>query len=120
MSCLILSFTNGLGQTLPLDTVLTNIKTHNPQLKMYDADIQSMDAAAKGAKSWMAPQVSTGFFMTPYNPKMWKASEMEPGMGNYMVGITQMIPNQSKLKADYNYMSAMSSVEAENNSLIII
>jgi hypothetical protein len=24
--------------------------TNNPQLKMYDADIQSMDAAAKGAK----------------------------------------------------------------------
>jgi hypothetical protein len=34
---------------------------------MYDADIQSMDAAAKGARSWMAPQVSTGLFMTPYN-----------------------------------------------------
>jgi hypothetical protein len=33
---------------------------------MYDADIQSMDAAAKG-RSWMAPQVSTGLFMTPYN-----------------------------------------------------
>jgi hypothetical protein len=31
---------------------------------MYDADIQSMDAA-KGARSWMAPQVSTGLFMTP-------------------------------------------------------
>ena len=119
ISCLILSFANGLGQTLPLDTVLTNIKTNNPQLKMYDADIQSMDAAAKGAKSWMAPQVSTGFFMTPYNTKMWKASEMEPGMGNYMVGITQMIPNQSKLKADYNYMSAMSSVEAENKNYTI-
>jgi hypothetical protein len=33
-----------------LDAVLTTIKTNNPQLKMYDADIQSMDAAAKGAK----------------------------------------------------------------------
>jgi hypothetical protein len=40
-----------------LDAVLTTIKTNNPQLKMYDADIQSMDAAAKGAKSWMAPQI---------------------------------------------------------------
>jgi hypothetical protein len=45
---------------------------------MYDADIQSMDAAAKGAKSWMAPQINTGLFMTPYNVKMWKANEMNP------------------------------------------
>jgi hypothetical protein len=31
-----------------IDVLVT--KTNNPQLKMYDADIQSMDAAAKGAK----------------------------------------------------------------------
>lgn len=119
ISCLLLSTANLVAQTLSLDNVLTNIKTNNPQLKMYDADIQSMDAAAKGAKSWMPPQVSTGFFMTPYNPKMWKADEMNPGMGNYMLGVTQMIPNASKLKADYNYMSTMSSVEAENKNYTI-
>lgn len=108
-----------VAQTLSLDAVLANIKTNNPQLKMYDADIQSMDAAAKGAKSWMAPQVNTGFFMTPYNPRLWKADEMGPGMGNYMLGVTQMIPNASKLKADFNYMDAMSSVEAENKNYTI-
>ena len=73
--CLILSFSHTKAQTLSLDDVLSTIKTNNPQLKMYDADIQSMDAAAKGAKSWMPPQVETGFFMTPYNAKMWKADE---------------------------------------------
>jgi outer membrane protein TolC len=104
------------AQTLSLEEVLTNVKTNNPQLKMYDADIQSMDAAAKGAKSWMAPQVSSGFFMTPYNTKMWKADEMNPGMGNFMLGVTQMIPNSSKLKADSNYMNAMSSIEVENKN----
>jgi outer membrane protein TolC len=119
ISCLILSFTTIKGQTLSLDAVLTTIKTNNPQLKMYDADIQSMDAAAKGAKSWMAPQVSTGFFMTPYNTKLWKADDMGPGMGFYMLGVTQMIPNTSKLKADFNYMNAMSSVEAENKNYTI-
>ena len=108
-----------VAQTLSLDTVLTNIETNNPQLKMYDADIQSMDAAAKGAKSWMAPQVETGFFMAPYNTKMWKASEMSPGMGSYMVGVTQMIPNARKLKSDFNYMNAMSSVEKENKEYTI-
>lgn len=107
------------AQTLSLDAVLTNIKTNNPQLKMYDADIQSMDAAAKGAKSWMPPQVETGFFMTPYNSKLWKADEMGPGMGSYMVGVTQMIPNARKLNSDFNYMNAMSSVEKENKGYTI-
>jgi outer membrane protein TolC len=108
-----------IAQTLSLDAVLNTIKTNNPQLKMYDADIQSMDAAAKGAKSWMPPQVNTGFFMTPYNPKLWQANAMGVGMGSYMLGITQMIPNASKLKADFNYMNAMSSVEAENKNYTI-
>ena len=119
ISCLILSTANMVAQTLSLDAVLTNIETNNPQLKMYDADIQSMDAAAKGATSWMAPQVETGFFMAPYNTKMWKVDEMSPGMGSYMVGVTQMIPNARKLKSDFNYMNAMSSVEKENKEYTI-
>ncbi len=119
ISCLIVSFTNGRAQTLSLDKVLITIKTNNPQLKMYDADIQSMDASAKGARSWMAPQVETGFFMTPYNTKMWKANEMNPGMGSYMLGVTQMIPNVSKLNANENLMKAMSSVESENKNFTI-
>lgn len=118
ISYLILSL-NAKAQTLSLDAVLEDIKTNNPQLKMYDADIQSMDAVANGAKSWMPPQVSTGFFMTPYNTKLWKADEMGPGMGNYMIGIQQMIPNSSKLKADSNLMNAMSSVEKENKNYTI-
>src|SRR3970040_3007994 len=117
--CLILVFANGNAQTLSLEEVLVLVKENNPQLKMYDADIQSMNAAASGAKSWMAPQVSTGFFMTPYNSKLWKADEMGPGMGSYMVGVTQMIPNASKLKADFNLMNAMSSVEKENKGYTI-
>lgn len=119
LSCLVLSFANSKAQTLTLDNVLNTIKTNNPQLKMYDADIQSMDASAKGARSWMAPQVETGFFMTPYNSKMWKANEMESGMGSYMLGVTQMIPNTSKLNANENLMKAMSSVESENKNFTL-
>jgi hypothetical protein len=77
---------------------------------MYDADIQSTDAAAKGARSWMAPQVSTGLFMTPYKYK---------DMGSYMIGVTQMIPNASRLKADSDYMNA-TSVEVENKIILLI
>jgi outer membrane protein TolC len=119
IGCLIFGFANVNGQTLSLDAVLGTIKTNNPQLKMYDADIQSMDAAAKGAKSWMPPQINTGLFMTPYEVKMWKGDEMNPGMGAYMLGFTQMIPNASKLKADSDYMNAMSSVEAENKNYTV-
>jgi hypothetical protein len=67
-----------------------------------------MDAAAKGARSWMAPQVSTGLFMT---------LQHKPDMGSYMIGVTQMIPNASRLKADSDYMNAMSSVEVENKNI---
>ena len=119
ISCLIIGFTNANAQALTLDNVLTTIKTNNPQLKMYDADIQSMDAAAKGARSWMPPQVQTGFLLTPYNYNLWKASDMGPGMGNYVVGVTQMIPNASKLNANENLMKAMSSVQSENKNFIL-
>lgn len=119
IGCLLLNASALLAQTLSLDEVLTIVKNNNPQLKMYDADIQSMDAAAKGAKSWMPPEINTGFFMTPYNTKMWKADGMNPGMGSYMIGFTQMIPNASRQKADANYMNAMSSVEAENKKYTV-
>jgi outer membrane protein TolC len=118
LSCLIFT-TTIVAQTITLDQVLSNIKINNPQLKMYDADIQSMDAAAKGAKSWMPPQIETGIYMAPYNTKLWKADDMSPGMGSYMLGVTQMIPNAKKLNADYKYMSAMSSVETENKNYTI-
>ena len=112
----IINFAPLKSQILTLDEVLENITLNNPQLKMYDADIQSMDAASAGAKSWMPPQVQAGFFMTPYNPSFWKADGAFAGMGNFMVGATQMIPNPKKQMADFNYMNAMSSVERENKN----
>jgi hypothetical protein len=66
----------------------------------------------------MAPQINTGLFMTPYNVKMWKANEMNPGMGSYMLGFTQMT-QRIKIKADSNYMNAMSAVEVENKNYTI-
>jgi hypothetical protein len=37
-----------------------------------------------------------------------------------MIGVTQMIPNASRLKADSDYMNAMSSVEVENKIILLI
>ena len=114
--CLFFSFSVMTAQKLTLEQVFNIIKTNNPQLKMYDSEIQSMDAATKGARAWMPPQVETGFYMVPYNTKMWKADQMSPGMGSYMVGIQQMMPNASKLNANENLMNAMSAVESENKN----
>lgn len=106
------------AQTVRLNDILDTIQTLNPTLKMYDAEIRSMDEQAKGAKAWMSPQLSTGFFMTPYNPSMWSKSkssdgETQPGMGQYSIAGEQMIPNKSRLNAEYKYMSTMSTVEKE-------
>src|SRR5688572_33007993 len=80
------------SQTIRIEDVLNAVQENHPQLKMHDADIRSMDAAAEGAKSWMPPEISTGFWMMPYNPSFWKKQDMGSGMGQYMVGMQQMLP----------------------------
>jgi outer membrane protein TolC len=104
-----------LGQpVLQLNAIIDSIQQSHPSIKMYDAEIRSMDEAAKGAKSWMPPELSTGLWMVPYNPALWKKNDMgETGMGQYMIGGQQMLPNKKKQNADAAYMQAMSSVEKE-------
>src|SRR5688572_28671579 len=90
--------------------ILEVITTVHPITRMYDADIKSVDEASKGAKSWMPPEAGAGFFMTPYSVSRWKKmSEMEPGMGSFMVSVQQMFPNRKKLYADALYMQSMSA-----------
>jgi outer membrane protein TolC len=111
---------NSYSQVLPLDSVLNNVERNNPELKMYDSQIHAANAYAEGATAWDAPKVGTGFFMTPYNPMMWKAnpSTFNNGMGSYMLSVEQMIPNPQKLNANKTYMESMSSVEQQNKSFI--
>lgn len=105
------------AQQMNLDNILNEIRSKHPSIKMYDADIRSMDEAAKGAKSWMPPEFSSGFWMVPYNPKLWKKDDMgATGMGQYMIGGQQMFPNKKKQNADAAYMQAMSSVEKEKKN----
>lgn len=100
-------------KTTDISSILDSIQLSNPSLKMYDAEVRSLDEAAKGAKSWMAPELSSGFFMTPYAPRYWKSMNGQPGMGQYTIAAQQIIPNPKRLNADYKYMSSMSSVEKE-------
>ncbi|HLG41093.1 MAG TPA: TolC family protein [Chitinophagaceae bacterium] len=100
-------------QILTLNAILDTLSKSNPVLIMYNYEIRSMDEAARGARSWMPPQLSLGQFMTPYNVGRWNREGDEPGMGSVMISGEQMIPNKIKLDADEQYMKAMSPVEKE-------
>jgi len=97
-----------------LDAVFQQIQKDNPGLKMYDAGIRSQDEAAKGVRNWDPPEIGGGFWMTPYNPALWKKDPGgTPGMGSFMVSAQQMFPNKRKRDAEAKYMEAASSVDAE-------
>jgi outer membrane protein TolC len=99
--------------TMKLDEILLAIQNNHPSVKMYDAGIRSSDEAAKGARSWDAPELGTGLWMTPYNPSLWKRNaDGASGMGQYMISAQQMIPNKKELDANEKYLRAVSSVGA--------
>ena len=117
-----LVFANGgTAQSLRLNAIIDSITTSHPVVKMYNNEIRSMDEAAKGAKSWMPPEFSTGLWMVPYNPSRWKKMDdgmggVKEGMGQYMIGGQQMLPNKKKQHAEAVYMENMSSVEKEKKN----
>lgn len=113
---LLLLTTTSSAQTLRLSEVIDSIRSRNPLLGMYENEIRSMDEAAKGARSWMPPQLGIGQFMTPYDVSRWRKEGDMPGMGSVMISAEQMFPNRKKLDADEEYMLAMSSIEKENKN----
>ena len=112
---LIFSLFSVSAQTISLDSIFNEIQKSNPLVRMHEADIRSLNEAAKGARNWQAPELGTGFWMTPYNPSLWKKNaDGSTGMGQYMITVTQMIPNKKELDANAKYMEAMSSVNEGN------
>jgi outer membrane protein, heavy metal efflux system len=104
-------------EKLTLNEILPAISSNHPELKGYDAQIRSLDEAAKGTRNWEAPQLSTGLWMTPYNPSMWKKqSDGSTGMGQYMISGEQMFPNRKMQTAEEKYLLGMSSVEKERKN----
>ena len=112
----LICYAYGNTQILKLHAIIDSIKTKHPVVKMYDHEIRSMDEAAKGARSWMPPQIGIGQFMTPYDVRLWHREGDMPGMGSVMISGEQMLPNRKKLDADERYMKAMSSVEKEKKN----
>src|SRR5688572_9718507 len=85
---------SGYAQVITLDSVLRVIDMQNPMLQEYDSKVKAMNAYAEGAKSWMAPMVGAGTFMTPY-PNQLLMEERDKG--SWMFSLEQEIPNPAKL-----------------------
>lgn len=113
---LLFSITQLHAQTMRLADILDSVQQQNPSLKMYDADIRSLDEAAKGTHNWEPPELGTGFWMVPYNINLWKGNDISTGMGQYMISAQQMFPNKKKQDAEAKYKEAMSSVEKEKKN----
>jgi outer membrane protein TolC len=104
-------------EKLTLNDIFLRISTNNPGLKSFDAQIRSLDEAATGARNWEPPELSTGLWMTPYNPNLWKKQNNgSAGMGQYMISAQQIFPNKKRLDAEQDYMQAMSTVEKEKKN----
>ena len=102
-------------QVLSLQQILQAIDENNPALNAYENRIKSQDAKVEGARSWMAPMIGAGTFMTPYpgqkveDPSDW---------GAFMISAEQDIPNPAKTKSKAEYLAAQSSIiRSEQSSL---
>ena len=98
------------AQVMTLDTVLHRINKQNPMLQEYDAKVKALNAYTEGARSWMAPMVGAGTFMTPY-PGQTVMEERD--RGSVMFSIDQEIPNPAKLNANKNYLQSKAGVEQQ-------
>ena len=104
---------------LRMEEIQSAIEKNHPAIKMLDAEARSMDEAAKGAYSWMPPEVGAGFYQTPYNPNRWKYMDGQPGMGMFMISAQQMFPSKKKQQAEFAYMNAQSSVEKQKKGIVV-
>ena len=98
------------GQVVTLDSILAMIDHRNPMLQEYDYKIKALDEYSAGAKSWMAPMVGAGTFMTPY-PNQMLMNESDKGA--WMFSIEQEIPNPAKLNANKNYLESKARIEQQ-------
>jgi cobalt-zinc-cadmium efflux system outer membrane protein len=101
------------AQVVTLDSVLRTIDKQNPMLQEYVNKVKALNTYAEGSKSWMAPMVGVGTFMTPYPNQMLMD---ERDKGSWMFTVEQEIPNPSKLTANKKYLSSKAAVEEQNRS----
>lgn len=105
--------TTGNAQVISLDSVLRTIDLRNPMLQEYDNKVKALNIYTEGAKSWMAPMVGAGTFMTPYPGQLLMD---ERDKGSVMISFEQDIPNPGKLNANKNYFASRASVEEQGRA----
>jgi len=101
------------AQVISLDSVLHLIDKQNPMLQEYDSKVKALNTYTEGARSWMAPMVGAGTFMTPYPGQMLMD---ERDKGSVMFSVEQNIPNPAKLNANKKYFASRASVEEQGRS----
>jgi outer membrane protein TolC len=106
-------------QLLTMQEIQLAVEKNHPALKMLDAEARSMDEAAKGAYSWMPPELGAGFYQTPYSPSYWKSMNGQPGMGAFMISAQQVFPNKKRQQAEFAFMNAQSSVEKQKKDVVV-
>jgi len=119
MAGLILIATVAMSQhVLTMQEIQSAIQSNHPALKMLDAESRAMVEEAKGAYSWMPPELGAGLFQTPYDPSRWITKNDRPGMGAFMISAQQMFPSKKRQNAEFAYMDARSSVDLQKKDVV--
>lgn len=114
LSLISLLFTfDSIGQVLTLDSILAVVKERNPMLKSYSSRADAMNAYAKGAKSWMAPEVGGGLWMLPY-----KQVDDPRDQGQIMLTVQQKFTNPAKLRANQGYLESKAAIEEASETYV--
>ena len=96
---------------ISLEKLLQQVESNYPSIIQYQYNIQSIQARADGAKSWMSPTFSTGIMRFPYNFSMLKEKNNPMNQAGVAFSLEQMIPNTSKLNAKKNYINSLAEIE---------
>ncbi|HMI66670.1 MAG TPA: TolC family protein, partial [Cyclobacteriaceae bacterium] len=100
-------------QRVSLDSILSVVRERNPMLKSYTSRADAMVAYAKGAKSWMAPEVGGGLWMVPY-----KKVEDPRDKGQIMLSVQQKFTNPAKLRANQGYLESKVAIEEASEKFV--
>ncbi len=103
----------GYGQHVSLDSILLVVKQNNPMLKSFSSRAEAMNAYAKGARSWVAPEVGGGLWMVPY-----KRVDDPRDKGQIMLTVQQKFTNPAKLRANQGYLESKAAIEQATESYV--
>lgn len=96
---------------ISLEKLLRQVEANYPSIIQYQYNIQSIQAKADGAKSWMPPTFSTGVMRFPYNLMMLNEKNDPMNQAGVAFSLEQMIPNTSKLNAKKSYINSLAEIE---------